>query len=79
MSENAIIIKIENTTVLSTSNTISNTEFGIVDIFGHSNNTISEVSIGHDQISYNISHAPIMIKFLNVHNISAVPFYYNYG
>ena len=79
MSENAIIIKIEHNAILSTSDTtISNTEFGTVDIFGYSNNIISEVSIGHDQVSYDILHAPIMIKFLNVHNISAVPFYYNY-
>ena len=80
--QNVIVIKIENTTVLSTSNgTITRDNFSIIPILGHlNNNNISGVSIGHDDISYNISSKPIMITFLNVDNISAAdPFYRENG
>ena len=80
--QNVIVIKIENTTVLSTSNgDISRDNFSIIPILGHlNNNTISGVSIGHDYISYNISSKPVMITFLNVRNIdTAYPFYRENG
>ena len=80
--QNVIVIKIENTTVLSTSNgDISRDNFSIIPILGHlNNNNISGVSIGHDYISYNISSKPVMITFLNVRNIdTAYPFYRENG
>ena len=69
--QNVIVIKIENTTVLSTSNgDISRDNFSIIPILGYLNdNNVSGVSIGHDDISYNISSKPVMITFLNVDNI----------
>ena len=80
--QNVIIIKIENTTVLSTSNgDISRDNFSIIPILGYLNdNNVSGVSIGHDDISYDISSKPVMITFLNVDNISAAdPFYRENG
>ena len=80
--QNVIVIKIENTTVLSTSNgDISRDNFSIIPILGYLNdNNVSGVSIGHDDISYNISSKPVMITFLNVDNISAAdPFYRENG
>ena len=80
--QNVIVIKIENTTVLSTSNgNITSANFSIIPILGHlNNNNISGVSIGHTDISYDISSKPIMITFLNVDNISAAdPFYRENG
>ena len=49
--QNVIVIKIENTTVLSTSNgNITSANFSIIPILGHlNNNNISGVSIGHDR------------------------------
>ena len=73
--EKVIIIKIADTTILSTLDGITNADFGIIPIFGHLNSNISGVSIGRNDISYDISSAPIMITFLNVHDMSAVPFY----
>ena len=80
--QNVIVIKIENTTVLSTSNgNITRDSFSIIPILGHlNNNNISGVSIGHDYISYDISSKPVMITFLNVRNIdTAYPFYRENG
>ena len=77
-----IVIKIENTTVLSTSNgSITSANFSIIPILGHLNdNNVSGVSIGHDDISYDISSKPIMITFLNVDDIeTADPFYRENG
>ena len=74
--QKAIIIKIANNTMLSTLNDhITNANFSIIPIHVYSNSNISGVFIGHDDISYDISSAPIMIAFLNVHDPSAVPFY----
>ena len=67
---------------MSTVNTtITRDSFSIIPILGHlNNNNISGVSIGHDDISYNISSKPIMITFLNVRNIdTAYPFYRENG
>ena len=80
--QNVIVIKIENTTVLSTSNgDISRDNFSIIPILGYLNdNNVSGVSIGHDDISYDISSKPVMITFLNVVNITtADPFYRENG
>ena len=80
--QNLIVIKIENTTMVSTADTnISRDNFSIIPILGYLNdNNVSGVSIGHDYISYDISSKPVMITFLNVDNISAAdPFYRENG
>ena len=80
--QNVIVIKIENTTMVSTADTtISRDSFSTIPILGYLNdNNVSGVSIGHADISYNISLKPVMITFLNVRNIdTAYPFYRENG
>ena len=80
--QNVVIIKIENNATVSTTNTsISREDFSIIPILSHLNdNNVSGVSIGHDDISYDISIKPIMITFLDVTNINAAaPFYRENG
>ena len=76
--QKVIIIKITNNTILNTSDDITSVDFNIIPIRGYLNdNNASGVSIGHDDILYNISHAPITITFLNIADMNAVPFYDN--
>ena len=79
--QKVIVIKIENNTILNTSDDITSVDFNIIPIRGYLNdNNVSGVSIGHDDILYNISSKPVMITFLNVANIEPpVPFYRENG
>ena len=80
--QNVIVIKIENTTIVSTADTtISRDSFSTIPILGYLNdNNVSGVSIGHADISYDILSKPVMITFLNVDDVkTANPFYRENG
>ena len=74
---NTMVIKIENSTVfdINTQN-ITNFDFDNFLIHGSVLNNSHTVSLGHNNIKYDISSSAVMITFINVRDLSNVPFYW---